>query len=275
MAIVTMQNMRRAWLRHSLVWAGLAALALMGEAAANDAAARRILGFSPDGRYFAFEQYGTLDWSESDSGYSEIAILDTQNDTFVGGKPIAVIDDAHQGTLTQAQARQRAAALAAPILAKYSIAPRGERVAFDPFTFPDQTLARDELFRLESISQKALSSQTYVDPRVSTFQLEETLADSAADCVASSLEGSPAIPPAKARGFRLLLQGVDGKSSIRLHEDKAVPASRDCPTSYSLAEAYYFEPKVGAPVVAVLVQRFSQGWEGRDRRFIAVTSPLR
>ncbi len=271
-----MQNKRRPAPLLPLVWAGLIALALTaGQAAANDAAARRILGFSPDGRYFAFEQYGTLDWSESDSGYSEIAILDTQSDAFVGGKPVRVIDEARQGTLTQTQARQRAAAMAAPILAKYSIAPRGERVAFDPFTFPDQALDRDELFRLESISQKSLSSQTYVDPLVSTFQLEEILADSAADCTASSLEGSPAIPPGKARGFRLFLQGVDGKSSRSLHEDKAVPASRDCPTSYSLAEAYYFAPKVGAPVVAVLVQRFSQGWEGRDRRFIAVAAPLR
>ncbi len=64
--------------------AAAAALFVCG-AQANDAAARRIIGFSPDGRYFAFEQYGTLDWERIRFGYSEIAILDTQTDQFVGG----------------------------------------------------------------------------------------------------------------------------------------------------------------------------------------------
>jgi predicted secreted protein len=60
-----------------------------------------------------------------------------------------------------------------------------------------------------------------------------------------------------------------------LHEDRSVPASRKCPYSYRLSEAYVFEPKSGPPAIAVLVQRFSQGWEGRDRRFIAVTGKVR
>ncbi len=66
-------------------------------ACANDAAARRIIGFSPDGGHFAFEQYGTLDWSDADSGYSEIAIIDTQTDAFWnGGAPIRIIDERSQ-----------------------------------------------------------------------------------------------------------------------------------------------------------------------------------
>lgn len=56
-----------------------------------------------------------------------------------------------------------------------------------------------------------------------------------------------------------------------LHEDKAVPGSRNCPTSYSLSEVYEFAPK-GKPVaIAVLVQRFSPGFEGRGRHLMAVT----
>ena len=37
-------------------------------ALAGDAAARRIIGFSPDGAYFAFEQYGELDAGASAAG---------------------------------------------------------------------------------------------------------------------------------------------------------------------------------------------------------------
>ncbi|MER8657030.1 DUF2259 domain-containing protein [Mesorhizobium sp. M0847] len=79
----------------------------------------------------------------------------------------------------------------------------------------------------------------------------------------------------KARGFRLSLQGQDGKPFKVLHEDKAVPGSRNCPTSYSLSEAYEYAPPGRPAVLAVLVQRFSQRFEGRDRRFIAVTGQAR
>lgn len=60
-----------------------------------------------------------------------------------------------------------------------------------------------------------------------------------------------------------------------LHEDKAVPGSRNCPTTYSLSESYKYAPPGKPAVLAVLVQRFSQGFEGRDRRFIAVTGYAR
>lgn len=69
---------------------------------------------------------------------------------------------------------------------------------------------------------------------------------------------------------------VDYNDIARLeHEDKAVPGSRNCPTSYSLSDSYEFTPHGKPAVLAVLVQRFSRGFEGRDRRFIAVTGQPR
>ncbi|OWK19457.1 hypothetical protein AJ88_41765 [Mesorhizobium amorphae CCBAU 01583] len=50
----------------------------------------------------------------------------------------------------------------------------------------------------------------------------------------------------------------DGKPFKLLREDKAVPGHEGKPA-----------------VLAVLVQRFRQGFEGRDRRFIAVTGQAR
>jgi predicted secreted protein len=247
--------------------------ALAGTAQAGDAAARRIIGFSPDGHYFAFEQYGTLDWSETGSGWSEIAIVDTQTDQFVGGKPITIADEKPDATLTLSAARSLAAKQAAPLLAKYKIASRGQRVAFDKFTFPDDLTAYAEIARVEQVSQKWLSA-TFDELGISTIQLNEILIDSSTDCSSSFDEASPKNID-KARGFSLTLQGHDGKAFKTLHTDKSVPASRKCPTSYSLSEAYVFKPKDKPPVIAVLVQRFSQGYEGRDRRFIAVTGQVR
>jgi len=259
--------------------AGLAVLLLMiaSAAQAGDAAARRIIGFSPDGNYFAFEQYGTLDAGASDS---EIDIIDTSTDQFVGGKPILVVDGSEESTLTLEQARAQAAAQAAPILAKYAIAARGERTASDRFTFPDDMVGYNDISRLEQVSQKWLSP-LYDETEISTIQLEPILADSKTDCSASfdeTQQGAPALQGdkiGKALGFRLTLQGQDGKPFKLLHEDKTVPGSRNCPTSYSLSESYKFTPDGKPAVIAVLVQRFSQGFEGRDRRFIAVTGQAR
>ena len=249
-------------------------------ALAGDAAARRIIGFSPDGAYFAFEQYGELDAGASASGYSEIDIIDTRTDEFVGGKPILVVDESEEATLTLDQARAQAAARAKPILAKYAIAPRGKQTASDKFTFPGEMVGYVDISRLEQVSQKWLSP-LYDETGVSTIQLDEILAGSTSDCSAS-FEDSQRSDKAfqgdktgKALGFRLTLQGQDGKPFKTLHEDKAVPGSRNCPTSYSLAEAYEYTPSGKPAVIVVLVQRFSQGFEGRDRRFIAVTGQPR
>ena len=274
-------------LRYGIGAAALAALSLTVASAAwaGDAAARRIIGFSPDGNIFAFEQYGTLDAGASDSGYSEIDIIDTRTDQFVSGKPILVVDESEDSTLTLDQARAQAATKAAPTLAKYGIASSGQRTAFDKFTFPDDMVAYNDISRLEQVSQKWLSP-LYDELEISTIQLDEILADSTTDCSASfderqgdqALEGDKALQgdkTGKALGFRLTLQGQDGKPFKVLHEDKAVPGSRNCPTSYSLSESYEFTPAGKPAVIVVLVQRFSQGFEGRDRRFIAVTGQPR
>jgi predicted secreted protein len=263
------------WRRSSSLAAALGAILVIfaGSAQAGDAAARRIIGFSPDGRQFAFEQYGTLDGSHSDTGWSEIAIIDTETNTFVGGNPVHVADESEEPTLTVEQARVAAAARAAPLLAQYAIEPRGERSAHDNFTFPDDMIGYDDIGRVEQVSRKWLSPN-YDELGISTIQLVEILADSTEDC-SSSFEAQLRDGAGKARGFRLTLRGQDGKPVMTLHEDQAIPASRQCPTSYSLSEAYVFKPDGEPSVLAVLVQRFSQGFEGRDRRFIAVTGQIR
>jgi predicted secreted protein len=248
-----------------------AALAIpAGTAQAGDAAARRVIGFSPDGAYFAFEQYGTLDAGASDSGWSQIDVIDTRTDQFVGGKPIVIVDETEEATLTLEQARAQAAAQAAPILARYAIASLGEQTVSDKFTFPGEMVAYNDISRLKRVSQKWLSP-LYDETGISTIRLDEILAASTSDCSASFTATQQGETSGKALGFRLTLQGQDGKPFKILHEDKTVPGSRNCPTSYSLSESYQFTPAGKPTVIVVLVQRFSQGFEGRDRRFLAVT----
>ncbi|RUV48309.1 DUF2259 domain-containing protein [Mesorhizobium sp. M5C.F.Ca.IN.020.29.1.1] len=228
------------------------------------------IGFSPDGTYFAFEQYGTLDAGASNSGWSEIEIIDTRTDEFVGGKPIRIVDetDAHsrsgEGTGCRAGGAdprpicQRRAASGRPLTGS----------AFRTTWSLTKTLRASTRSRRNGFRRPMTSSAS----RSSSSTRYLPTARWIARRVSTSSKGATA---GKAFGFRLTLQAQDGKPFQLLHEDKTVPASRNCPTSYSLSESYAFTPDGKPAVLAVLVQRFSQGFEGLDRRFIAVTGQLR
>ncbi|URK89250.1 DUF2259 domain-containing protein (plasmid) [Rhizobium sp. RCAM05350] len=237
----------------------------------GDAAARHIFGFSLDGDYFAFEQYGVLDWSDSDSGWSEITILDTRTGKIVGDKAIRVADEIGDRSLTLEDARRQVRMRADPLLAKYAIATPGDRIAIDTTTRPDEMVPYVGVAPLEEASPKSLVTDGRL--KGSAFHLDQTLAAGSEDCAASLNGALPGDKTGKALGFRLVLNRPAGQPE-RLHEDALVPAWRNCPTSYSLSEAYLLTPEGGQPVVAVLVQWFSQGYEGRDRRFLAVTAAI-
>ncbi|MBZ0141486.1 MAG: hypothetical protein K8H87_17220, partial [Pseudorhodoplanes sp.] len=82
---------------------------LASPAQAGDAAARQVLGFSPDGNYFAFEQYSAL--YEQDAAFSEYVVIDTRGDRFVAGTPIKVLirgDDGLDTDKARADAKAKA-----------------------------------------------------------------------------------------------------------------------------------------------------------------------
>ena len=64
------------------------AVAGTGRALAADAADRAIIGFSADGRYFAFEEFGIQDGSGF--AYANIFVLDLEDDKWVEGSPVRV-----------------------------------------------------------------------------------------------------------------------------------------------------------------------------------------
>ncbi len=87
----------------------LLALALGGggaQARAGDGSAVNVLGFSADGRYFAFEQYGEQDGSGS--FYSTITAIEIAGDRLVKGMPVAAIMDPDNPAPGQGAAREAA-----------------------------------------------------------------------------------------------------------------------------------------------------------------------
>ncbi|GAB4239134.1 MAG: DUF2259 domain-containing protein [Methyloligellaceae bacterium] len=217
-------------------------------ARAGDFAQRHILGFSPDGRYFAFEQFGTQDGSGFP--YADIFLIDTEADSWTGGAPWRVLLRDERAEVKWA--RREVLAKAGNALRKYLISAPGTLLASNPAA---------EL----SADPHAVS----VNPRFAvpgaretfTFRLQESPLP-AARC--RELLGGPA------KGFSLTLT-VSGQGTRILHADSQLPQSRGCPLRYAISDVVMHEPKEAPRAFAILISVYSYGFEGADRRFIAVT----
>ncbi|MEM9631032.1 MAG: DUF2259 domain-containing protein [Pseudomonadota bacterium] len=223
---------------------------------AGDTAEVQVLGFSKNGNFFAFEQYGIQDGSGFP--YSEIFVLDVIGDSWVKPSPFRYRDDTDDGNgydpdalLNATRAHNRAAAQ--PLLQSQSIAGKGKTVGFNPRT------------ELTSDPHTML-----VAPRDS-FRIEETPLELTLTEFAMN-SGDCATYGAETKGFRLTMnyQGV----TRTLNNDKSVPKSRSCPLSYRIERVITHFPKDAPPVFAVLIQMESFGFEGPDRRYLAITGRL-
>lgn len=229
---------------------GLAALvAATAPAFAGDYAARETLGFFNGGEIFAFEEYGIEDGSGFP--YATIYVIDTATDSWLPGTPVSVRLDDEVATLQAA--RDEAGRQADPILAGLGLAEPGEVLLTNLIT----DLSSDP-HRAEFLTRAY--SPLPSDGEVLTLS-EVPL--SGGDCPDF---GDTYV------GFDLRLTLEAGGTST-LHRDTRIPASRGCPIGYGISEviAYHRPSEI---VLIVLVDVFSVGFEGPDRRFLAVASTL-
>jgi predicted secreted protein len=227
-------------------------LALMAAPAfAGDAADFAALGFSADGRYLAYEEFGVQDGSGFP--YSNIFILDVAEDKWVGGSPFRVRHDDESPTL--AGVRAEALSKAAFALADLDVTEPAVIVAMNADGQPveDRKIIKFGApgFGLEEPNDSSkLSLSTF--PSTSTVRCVEDF----------SFE-----PPV---GFALRLEPSD-RMETQIFRDETVPASRNCTVDYQLSAVvapFNWAWRNLTPVAMVSV--FSHGFEGPDRRFIAV-----
>jgi predicted secreted protein len=238
-----------------LVLALALALALpSGPAGAGDTAEAEVLGFGDDGGLFAFAEYGTQDGSGFP--YANIFVVDVGRDRWVEGTPIRVRLEQEGATVAEARAeagarlRQAVGDVFRPAEAvTLAHSPLGEieadpvRLAFAPIIPSDPLAEPDRRY----------------EARLEIFQAEAQ----AENCV-EFIGDRP-------MGFRLVV-GREGGGEVVLHEDRTIPRSRGCPITYRLDRIVV--PQYPPDRVAVLVGVFSPGFEGPQRRFIAVTGRL-
>lgn len=253
-------------------------------AVAGDYADRKILGFSPDGHYFAYEQYGVQDGSGFP--YSEIFVIDALADKWVTGTPVRKRIDDENATL--GDVRSQALQEAGPILSKLEISERGEHLASNPrgeafFPRPRYDLGYDnERVRADQVTINLDHRFTPPKQEPITFFLDAIRLPSG-ECETYSEVPIRGISLSLKRGHVIMTDELqkrwptmDAKEKetysriVTLVEDKSLPKSRNCPQGYAIADILS-HGSGGKTVYAVLFHMQTPGFEGPDSRFHAIT----
>ncbi len=233
--------------------AGLALLAasglvpgLTGSAIGGDRALIGYLGYSGDGRYFAFEEFGIQDGSGFP--YSTIYIVDLAADAWVEGSPYRILLEDEEADVVEA--RDTALEQAEAKLESLEI----DIPAFEIAHHADGETG--DAHRLE-FGTPRYGLEPPQDLHV--LELETFPAPSPEDC--TTFIGEEAL------GFALSLDGEE------VHRDTGtLPRSRGCPLDYRIhAVVTLPEWNVnGSSGSLAVIASHPFGFEGADRRFLVV-----
>jgi predicted secreted protein len=225
----------------------LIALLCTPAARAADSASTAILGFSTDGRRFAFEEYGRQDGSGFP--YASIYLIDTEKNAFAA-PPVHVRLETETATI--GAARRQAASQARNLLG--------------PITEPGERLASQSIAQVtDEPNRLRFRLGTYLpngeDPSILALT----------DIPMGEVNGDPVA------GFGLTL--IDKGESRVIHQDRTLPTRRANARGYRLGEVISYRPArgsgpAGVDVMVVMVMVMQQGFEGSDVRYMAVTTPL-
>jgi len=214
---------------------------------AGDAAGLSVWGFSQDGRYLAFEQFGVEDGSGLP--YAEYYFIDVPNNAYatspISADPKAFADKGLEAAINDAKTRAK------PWFDKLHLqSPQaGIRVIHHPLT----DLGADAY-------NVAFSSQTPL-AGVDVDQYELTLNER------NTEQTCAGVAPAKI--LSLTLKNQHSGRSVTLQNDARLPTSRGCVIRYRIQDVYTYEDHV-----AVFINLFSPGFEGENMRFMVITGKL-
>lgn len=215
---------------------------------AGDTAQRQIIGFSPDGLWFAFEEFGTADGTGAP--YSNIYVVNTDKDVWPKGSPIRVRFGETVAPISKARnlARKRAQ----PILNEFNITEPGVLLASAPVT---QVMANPR--RIDFYPDKSLTKPA----NKTSYVLKEVDFPDRESCKSFGIDE---------KGFSLSLT-KGGAPLATVYKDARIPSSRGCPMRYTLSDVIEYTAPNGGPIRhVVLVHMFRQGFEGPETRFLAI-----
>ena len=236
-----------------MAFAGRILIALLAAliASAGRAAERAqfdLIGYSPDGRYFAFEEYGVQDGSGFP--YSTIFVIDLNADAWVAG-PFRRVADTEEMTLASVRAWTRADV--APSISEFDVFAPGVTIALNG----DGESGIDGLTLNFGVPGYSEPGHMFGEYRLA---LEIFKASSPLDCIAY-LGDQP-------MGFGLILTSEGGSAEV--YRDAGIPRSRGCPTTYRISALVLPFGAYDLSHAVALISVYAFGFEGVDRRFVAV-----
>ncbi|WP_158818515.1 DUF2259 domain-containing protein [Methylocapsa sp. S129] len=234
-------------------------------ASAGEAAARRVIGFSPDGGKFALEEFGASDPGMGGGViHSFITIVDTATNEILDESVNATIDGGGEDLL--APLRRLAAQAAAPTLGYDKIGAPGRLIGADPSSRSGELFYYLNVWPVETAAKATLAIQAPEIGGKAQLVLDY-------EKPAPTDKGEPSSD--KSPTFVLTLVKPDGKR-VALTKNVADPhaADRGAFYKYAIAEAYLLPRKGQTPVIAAVVETFTSGGEGASRNFIPVAIAL-
>lgn len=231
-----------------------AILLLAANCFAGDYATLHVIGFSNDGRYLAFEEYGTQDGSGFP--YSNYYFVDTARNSYAASRVTVTIE---KETATETAARKRASSLAAKKLKQFGIVRGNVGKLVVSHMMTDLTF--------DSVGEKPSKVVKFAEEigsmyRRGDFELALTQTPvKTKDCEVFEDE---------TKLLELKLANNEDDTSKFLQKDTVLPESRGCAMDYRLQDVYLYKD-----LIAVFVGVFTRGFEGPDMRFMAVTGKLR
>jgi hypothetical protein len=234
-------------------------------ASAGQAAARRVIGFSADGDCFALEEFGAADSGNGQGGiHSFIAFVDTANSQILDESVNATMDAGGEELL--APLRHLSAQAASATIAFRKIGASGRLIGADPQSRAGELFTYLKVWPVEKAAKASLEINA---PEVGG-KARLTLDYEAPPRTGEGEPQSDKSPP-----FALTLVKPDGKR-IALAQNIVDPHASDRGAfyKYGIAEAWLLPRHGKTPVIAAVVETFTQGGEGPDRNFIPVAIAL-
>lgn len=227
--------------------------ALSAPVFAGDYAHLNFIGFSKDGKYLAFEEYGTQDGSGFP--YSNIFFVETAKNSYAAAPARVRLETE---SATESAARLKAKTAAAVNLRKFKIAAgnTGSMVVARLIT----DLNAEKVEPGKESKDQIIEFTDYRDSSYFENEYALSLKTSEVKTKACDYSSDPVLK------FDLILKNTKAETEKILQTDKTLPDSRNCPLSYSIQNVYVYQNRL-----AVFLNVYTMGFEGPDMRFLSVT----
>ena len=227
------------------------------KASAGDYANLKFIGFSRDGKYLAFTQYGTGD--ASGYPFASVYLVDVEQNKFVS-KPFEISIENEKST--EEAAIRKAEALAARKMRALKIERGNTGTLVLAHLMTDWTY--EEWRSRGEDDEQIIKFNDYLNPNSPNnyeyYQLTLKPVPVKTGCSDYYTHYMMELT------LDHINQGEKDMEAQILQKDAALPASRGCPQGYRIESVYSYKGKI-----AVFINVFTQGWEGPDMRYMIVT----